>query len=95
MENKKLKSGLQALAMSGVVIVFAACKSNNDYTKNPAESETAPANTDTTMKNAPMKTGYCEHFSGNGTKSNLSNKEKGKSIGWCNDIKGNIKNETR
>src|SRR5436190_12666690 len=49
MENKKVRSWIQALIVPGVVIFLIACNGNSDYTKNPATRPETPSNPDTTM----------------------------------------------
>lgn len=54
MNRKKIKIGIQAIMMSGVVIFFIACH-NNDYTKSAANKPAnTPANNDTSMNNNPV-----------------------------------------
>jgi len=77
MKNKKLKSGIQALLMSGLVIFFTACNSG-DYTKNPANGSETPSNTDTAMKNTPGKTDTMNTTSTSGQKQMAVSKKKGK-----------------
>ncbi|HEY2720598.1 MAG TPA: energy transducer TonB, partial [Chitinophagaceae bacterium] len=75
----KLISGWKVLVISGSVIFFAACKSNNDYTKNPAtDSETTPVNTDTTAANTPIKTDTSSMSTAPAPKQNATSKKKGK-----------------
>ena len=50
MNNKKLKTKIQAIIASGLVLFFIACN-NSDYTKSPANT---PANSDTAMNNNPV-----------------------------------------
>jgi len=56
MENRNLKPGILVFIVSGMVVFFAACKGNNDYTKSPATESETPANADTAMKSTPVKT---------------------------------------
>jgi TonB family protein len=54
MNNKKLKTRIQALVASGLVLFFIACN-NSDYTKSPAkDSGNTSANADTAMNNSPV-----------------------------------------
>jgi TonB family protein len=76
MKNKKLKSGIQALLMSGLVIFFIACNSG-DYTKNSANGSDTSANTDTAMKNSPGNTDTT-NTSTSGQKQMAASKKKGK-----------------
>src|SRR5437016_601400 len=54
MNNKKLKTKIQAIIASGLVLFFIACN-NSDYTKSPAkDSGNTPANNDTAINNKPV-----------------------------------------
>jgi protein TonB len=50
MNNKRLKTKIQAIIASGLMLFFIACN-NSDYTKSPANT---PASNDTAMKNNPV-----------------------------------------
>ena len=50
MNNKRLKTNIQAIIASGLVLFFMACN-NSDYTKSPANT---PASNDTAMNNKPV-----------------------------------------
>jgi periplasmic protein TonB len=53
--KKNVRSNIWAMAVAGSVFFMSACN-NSDYTKSPVtEGGNAPANTDTTMSNTPMK----------------------------------------
>ena len=54
MNSKKIKTGIQAIMMSGLVIFFIACH-DSDYTKSSAkDSGNTAANNDTAMNNNPV-----------------------------------------
>ncbi len=83
MKKRNITTTIQALLMSGVVMGFAACHSN-DYTNSPndsksgttdtttnSESASAKGNSDTTMNNAPV-TSHMDTASGMNTTPSTS-----------------------
>ena len=79
--NSRLK--ILALAMAGSVFFITACN-NSDYTKSPASESQNPANTDTTVSNAPMNDSNSAAVSANKpatSKTNLTGKKARVTIG--------------
>jgi len=79
--NSRLK--IWALAMAGSVFFITACN-NSDYTKSPASESQNPANTDTTVSNAPMNDSNSAAVSANKpatSKTNATGKKARVTIG--------------
>lgn len=82
MKNRNLKSGVQALIASGLVVFFVACN-NSDYTKNAPEntaptSDSAMNNTDTAMNHQPAVDTMNSSSKTTGTTSRSKTGKKGK-----------------
>lgn len=71
MKSQKLKTKIQAIVMSGLVIFFIACN-NSDYTKSPA------AKNDTAMNNSPVTDTNTMKESKETSKKATATKKKGK-----------------
>lgn len=79
MKNKKLKSTIQLLIISGSVIFFIACN-NSDYTKSPppTDSENARSSSDTSMNKVPVNAGTSSGSSSLNNKQMAASRKKGK-----------------